>query len=111
VDWSPERIAAFKAAKEKVAAATMLAHPVAGAELALAVDASDLHVGAVLQQQEGPAAEWRPLGFFSKKLEPARTRYSTFDREMYACFAAIRHFCYMLEGRQFCIRYLPTTSP
>jgi RNase H-like domain found in reverse transcriptase len=56
VDWSPEREAVFVAAKEKVAAATMLAHPVAGAELALAVDASDLHVGAVLQQREGPTA-------------------------------------------------------
>jgi RNase H-like domain found in reverse transcriptase len=103
VDWSPEREAAFVAAKEKVAAATMLAHPVAGAELALVVDASDLHVGAVQQQREGPTAEWRPLGFFSKKLEPAQTRYSMFGRELYACFAAIRHFRYMLEGRQFCI--------
>jgi RNase H-like domain found in reverse transcriptase/Reverse transcriptase (RNA-dependent DNA polymerase) len=104
VDLSPEREAAFAVAKEKVAAATMLAHPVAGAELALAVDASDLHVGAVLQQREGPAAKWRPLGFFSKKLEPAQTRYSTFDRELYACFAVI-----CLRGGSFV--FLPITNP
>jgi RNase H-like domain found in reverse transcriptase/Reverse transcriptase (RNA-dependent DNA polymerase) len=101
VEWSEKMRAAFQAAKAAVAAATMLAHPVAVAELALAVDASDVQVGAVLQQKQ--AAAWRPLGFFSKKLEPAQTKYSTFDRELYACFAAIRHFWFMLEGWQFSI--------
>jgi RNase H-like domain found in reverse transcriptase len=28
-------------------------------------------------------------------------RYSTFDRELTAVFSALRHFCFMLEGRQF----------
>jgi RNase H-like domain found in reverse transcriptase/Reverse transcriptase (RNA-dependent DNA polymerase) len=95
VEWSEEMRATFSAAKEAVAAATMLAHPVAGAELALAVDTSDKHVGVVLQQWLGTAASWRPLGFFSKKLEPAQTRYSSFDRELYTCFVAIRHFWFM----------------
>jgi hypothetical protein len=44
---------------------------------------------------------WQPLGFFSKNLEPAQTRYSAFDRELWACFSGIRHFRHMLEGRQF----------
>jgi transposase InsO family protein len=101
--WSAAMTAAFTAAKKAVSAATLLAHPVAGAQLALAVDASDQHVGAVLQQKAANGDAWRPLGFFSKKLEPAQTRYSTFDRELYACFAAIRHFRYMLEGRPFII--------
>jgi hypothetical protein len=30
-------------------------------------------------------------------------RYSTFDWEMFACVAGIRHFSYMLEGRPFAI--------
>ena len=30
-------------------------------------------------------------------------RYSAFDRELFACFAGIRHFRYMLEGRPFTI--------
>jgi cleavage and polyadenylation specificity factor subunit 1 len=41
------------------------------------------------------------FSFFSKKLDPTQVRYSTFDREMFACFAAIRHFRYLLEGWQF----------
>jgi RNase H-like domain found in reverse transcriptase len=65
VDWSPERTAAFEAAKEKVAAATMLAHPVAGAELALAVDASDLHVG-FYSNEKGPPPNGGWWGFSRK---------------------------------------------
>ena len=72
------------------------------------VDASADHVGAALQQRRSAAADWQPLAFFSKKLEPAQMRYSAFDRELFACVAGIRHFRYMLEGRPFTVT--PTTS-
>jgi hypothetical protein len=41
------------------------------------------------------------LAFFSKKLAPAEVKYSTFDRELLAAYATIRHFRFLLEGRQF----------
>ena len=63
------------------------------------VDASDVAVGAVLQQYG--ENQWLPLGFFSQKLNPAETRYSTFGRELLAIYATIRHFRYFLEGRAF----------
>ena len=44
---------------------------------------------------------WQPLSFFSKKLNPAETRYSAFDRELLAVYATIRHFGHNLEGRNF----------
>jgi hypothetical protein len=50
------------------------------------------------------AAAGRPLaalGFFSRKLDSAQVKYSAFDRELLACFQAIRHFRFMLEGRPF----------
>jgi cleavage and polyadenylation specificity factor subunit 1 len=65
VQWSADMAAAFQAAKAALAAAAELAHPKQGAELALAVDASDNHVGAVLQQRTAAAAPWQPLGLFS----------------------------------------------
>jgi cleavage and polyadenylation specificity factor subunit 1 len=101
VEWTGERQAALAAAKAALQAATNLAYPRTGAELALAVDASADHVGAALQQRASPAAAWQPLGFFSKKLDPAQTRYSAYDRELLACVLGIRHFRYMLEGRRF----------
>jgi hypothetical protein len=65
------------------------------------VDASDSHVGGVLQQLENRA--WRPLAFFSQKLTPTQARYSTFDRELFAAYSAVRHFRFLLEGRKFLI--------
>ena len=39
--------------------------------------------------------------FFSRKLTDTETRYSTFDRELLAVVAALRHFRFLLEGRSF----------
>jgi hypothetical protein len=38
--------------------------------------------------------------FFSKKLEPAQTKYSAFDRKLLAAYMAVSHFCFLLEGLQ-----------
>jgi hypothetical protein len=95
VEWTPPMAAAFDAARTALGAAGLLAHPQQDQELAVMVDASADHVGAALQQRRSAAADWQPLAFFSKKLEPAQMRYSAFDREMFACVAGIRHFRYM----------------
>jgi RNase H-like domain found in reverse transcriptase len=64
-----EMTAAVAVAKDALAAATGMVHPLPHAQLALVTDASDSHVGGVLQQREGAA--WQPLLFFSQKLTPA----------------------------------------
>ncbi len=69
LEWPPA--AAFEAAKDTLAAAVPLAHPVPNAVLSLATDASDTHVGDVLQQRAG--GSWQPLAFYSKKLSGAGT--------------------------------------
>ena len=96
--WSSDADAAFTKAKAALVVAVPLSHPAPGAVLSLAVDASDTHVGGVLQQLQGRA--WQPLAFFSKKLSPTHVRYSTFDRELLAAFSAVRHFRFLLEGRR-----------
>ena len=78
--WSPAASAAFKASKRALVAAVPLVHPAPRAVLSLAVDASDTHVGGVLQQQT--VRGWQPLAFFSAKLSIAEVKYSTFDREL-----------------------------
>ena len=101
VVWSQALESAFVSAKAALSASTCLAHPAPGAELSLHVDASDHHIRADLQQRRGPDSQWQPLGFFSKKLDAAQAKYSAFDRELLACTSGIRHFRYMLEGRNF----------
>ena len=70
-----------------LAQAAELIHPNPTAEISLAVDVSDHHVGGVLQQRSG--STWAPLAFFSRKLTEAEACYSTFDRELLAYVAAI----------------------
>ena len=66
INWTEEMVGAFKKAKEALANATMLHHPVQGALTSLTSDASDTAVGAVLEQRI--AGKWRPLAFFSRQL-------------------------------------------
>ncbi|MFN9907586.1 MAG: RNase H-like domain-containing protein, partial [bacterium] len=98
--WSDPAAAAFVAGKAALAKCTVLVHPTPDATISLAVDASDTHVGGVLQQLS-TSGSWSPLAFFSRKLNSAEVKYSTFDRELLAAFSAIRHFRFVLEGRQF----------
>ena len=90
---------AFEASRAALTKAATLRHPRPGSPVALAVDASAQHIGAVLQQLEG--STWAPLAFYSRKLSEAEQKYSTFDRELLAAYAAVRHFHFFLEGREF----------
>ena len=99
LEWSAPATTAFDKIKDTLAQSTMLSHPQPDAELCLMTDASDVAVGAVLQQKVDN--HWQPLGFFSKRLHPAETRYSAFGRELLAVYLSIRHFRHHLEGRQF----------
>ncbi|BHF60579.1 hypothetical protein SprV_0100354400 [Sparganum proliferum] len=94
-------LTAFERIKTSLANATLFTHPAPEAPLYLMVDASTVAVGAVLQQHINDST--RPLAFFSKKLLPAETRYSTFGRELLAIYLAVKHFRHFLEGRDFTI--------
>jgi RNase H-like domain found in reverse transcriptase len=83
LEWTADMSTAFQLSKQALADACPLDHPSVTAELSLATDASSTHVGGVLQQRR-PGSTWRPLGFYSAKLDNAQLHYSTFDRELLA---------------------------
>ncbi len=97
--WPSEMQFAFDHAKALLASTVPLQHPHPYATLSLATDASDSHVGTVLQQKTDGC--WLLLAFFSHKLSPTESRYSTFDRELLAAFQAVKNFRFFLEGRPF----------
>ena len=97
--WNKNAESAFSESKQILANATLLVHPDSTAQLNITCDASDVAVGGVLQQFLN--GMWQPLSFFSKKLNPAETRYSAFDRELLAVYATIKHFRHNFEGRIF----------
>lgn len=39
---------------------------------------------------------WQTLGYFSRKLQPAQKKYSTYDRELLAVYAAKQYFRHMI---------------
>uniref|UniRef100_A0A5S6Q5D3 RNA-directed DNA polymerase n=1 Tax=Trichuris muris TaxID=70415 RepID=A0A5S6Q5D3_TRIMR len=101
IAWNRTATNAFNEAKSAIAKATLLEHPQPTATLALMVDASDQAIGAVLQQRVDSI--WRPLAFFSKRLQDHQKRYSTFGRELLGVYAAVKHFRPLIEGRELTI--------
>lgn len=102
IQWTDQMSTAFEESKEMLAQAASLAHPHGDAPLAVLSDASDIGVGACLQQWQSGA--WVPLSFFSRRLQPRERRYSTFDRELLAAHLAARHFRHWTEGTE-CILF------
>ena len=100
LSWTESANLAFIESEQMLANATLLVYPNPSASLNITCD------GGVLQQCVDIV--WQPSSFFSKKLSPAETRYSAFDRELLAVYATIRHFRHNLEGRNFLVR--PITS-
>ena len=67
----------------------------------VAIDASNTPVEDVLQHWV--RNKYTPLAFFSKRLQAAETRHSTFGRELLAIYLVIKHFRHVVEGRAFTI--------
>ena len=99
ITWTDAATTSFQATKDALAKASLLTYPTPNAPTCLMTDASDTAVGAVLQQNIH--GTWKPISFFSRKMTPAETRYSTFDRELLAVYLSIKHFQHFLEGRTF----------
>ena len=99
--WDDTTNTAFQIIKDTLANATLLVHPKPSAPTCVMTDASDVAVGAVLQQYL--QGQWQPISYLSRQLSPTETRYSTYDRELLAIYLAIKHFWYIVEGRQFYI--------
>ena len=102
VDWTKQAEEAFNHCKRSLASIAATIHLSPSAHLALTTDPSDTAIGASLEQSADDA--WSPFGFFSCKLSQTEKNYSTYDRELLAIFAAIKHFQHLLECRNFIIK-------
>ncbi|GFN84127.1 transposon ty3-g Gag-Pol polyprotein [Plakobranchus ocellatus] len=86
----------FFASKQALAEAIMLVHPCTDCPIALTCDASDVVIGAVLEQYAH--GRWEPLAFFSDNCVNQRLS-AVLSQRTPGC--PTRHFRYMLGGRQF----------
>ena len=99
IQLSPEALIAFEKIKEALQQCTLLTYVSPDSSISISVDASDIAIGAVLQQSV--SGHWKPLAFFSRRLSVTESKYSTFGRELLAAYSAVRHFRHSVEGRQF----------
>ena len=88
--WCPALDSPFGPAKDLLSSVSELVHPPPGAQISLAVDASDSHMGLVLRQLlDGSWAPWL-----------SERKYTAFNRELISYLLFSRHFCFLLEGRE-----------
>ena len=76
----PEAEEAFSRTKQELVNASLLSHPSSQTKARLLTDASDMGMGATLEQKL--CNIWNPLAFFSRKFSPTQRKYSAYNREL-----------------------------
>jgi hypothetical protein len=100
--WTEQCQKAFDTLKEKLSSDSVLAVFDPMRETELVTDASLIGIGGVLHQKYDEG--WRPVAFFSRKLNPTEQRYHTPDRELMALVESLKEWEHYLMGRKFGIR-------
>lgn len=100
--WSDEQDRAFRALKQAIIDAPVLAYLDYSREVVLRTDASMEGVGAVLLQRDDGGRE-RPICYVSQAFAPAQTRWSTLEQEAYAVYFAVTTLSHYLQGTPFVV--------
>jgi transposase InsO family protein len=92
--WTDEHQVAFDQMKALIAKETLLTFPDFSKEFEIHTDASKLQLGACISQ------EGKPVAFYSRKLQPAQTRYTTTERELLSIVETLKEFRNILLGQK-----------
>ncbi len=103
--WDNVCEGAFRTLKAVLISAPMLAYPTQEGHFTLSTDASDVGIGAVLEQdqEEGGQVVKRVIAYACKTLSYTQCRYCTTNKELLAVVMAIELFRYYLTGRHFTV--------
>ena len=98
LEWTPEAVEQFESSRRMLSEAVCLPHPSASSDsFHLVTDASSIAIGAALHQIVD--GQPQPIAFFSKKLNEAQRRYSTYDRELLAAYESVLKFRDTIQGQ------------
>jgi hypothetical protein len=108
--WSTSCQQAFERVKAILMNSPVLSAPDFEKPFKLAVDASDLGVGAVMFQEDTQGIE-HPICFFSKKLNKHQKNYSTIEKETLALILALQHFEVYVSSGPFPVEIFTDHNP
>ena len=95
--WGPEEQEAFETMKRIISKETMLAYPDFDKQFVIHTDASHQQLGAVISQEN------KPIAFYSRKLKPEQTRYTTTERELLSIVETLKEFRNILLGHKIVV--------
>ena len=96
-EWGPEQSKAFNDMKRIISKETLLAYPNFNEEFVIHTDASHMQLGAVISQKG------KPIAFYSRKLKPEQTRYTTTERELLSIVETLKEFRNILLGQRIVV--------
>ena len=98
--WTPEAQEAFEELKRRFMSAPLLVHYDPERRSRVEADASGEAIGGILTQEYivNDRSVWHPIAFYSAKMLPAETRYTTGDQEMLAIVRSFKEWRHYLEG-------------
>jgi len=95
--WTEVEQNAFDTMKRIISRETLLVYPDFSQPFVLHTDASHKQLGAVISQND------KPIAFYSRKLNPAQTRYTTTERELLSIVETLKEFRNILLGHQIIV--------
>jgi hypothetical protein len=84
--WTKVEQNAFEKMKHIISRETLLFYPDFTKPFVIHTDASHTQLGAVISQND------KPIAFYSRKLNPAQTRYTTTERELLSIVETLKEF-------------------
>ena len=95
--WEAQHDKAFQQMKKIISKETLLAYPDFNDEFVIHTDASDTQLGAVISQKG------KPIAFYSRKLKPEQTRYTTTEKELLSIVETLKEFRNILLGQKIVV--------
>ena len=100
--WTEKEESAFRQLKAAMLTAPVLQLPNFDREFTVTTDASEVSVGAILQQDFGQGLQ--PICYDSRKLNPAECQYSAYERELLGIIWAVGKWRHYLASTHFTIQ-------